>query len=94
MNPQIQALFNRAEDSHQAAKVLLDKGFFNFSAAQSYYTFFYGRGTAAFKGFAVFKPFCSNGSICQGVRKDSNLGSDVSPLDDHCGKTPRDGSLW
>ncbi len=39
--PQIQVLINRAEDSHAAAKVLLDKGFFNFSAAQSYYTMFY-----------------------------------------------------
>lgn len=39
--PQIQALINRANESHQAAKVLLDKGFSNFSAAQSYYTMFY-----------------------------------------------------
>ncbi len=39
--PQIQVLINRAEDSHAAAKVLLDKEFFNFSAAQSYYTMFY-----------------------------------------------------
>jgi uncharacterized protein (UPF0332 family) len=38
---QIRGLINRAEDSHQAAKILLDKGFFNFSAAQSYYTIFY-----------------------------------------------------
>jgi len=41
ITPQIQALINRAADSHQAAKFLLDKGFFNFSAAQSYYTIFY-----------------------------------------------------
>jgi len=41
ITPQIQTLLNRAEESHQAAKVLLDKGFFNFSAAQSYYTMFY-----------------------------------------------------
>lgn len=41
ITPQIQALIERAEDSHQAAKVLLDSGHFNFSAAQSYYTFFY-----------------------------------------------------
>lgn len=34
-------MIDRAEDSHQAAKVLLDKGFSNFSAAQSYYTMFY-----------------------------------------------------
>lgn len=38
---QIRGLINRAEDSHQAAKLLLDQGFFNFSAAQSYYTIFY-----------------------------------------------------
>ncbi len=41
ITPQIQALLDRAEDSHQAAKILLDKGFSNFSAAQSYYTMFY-----------------------------------------------------
>jgi len=41
ITPQIQTLVNRAEDSHRAAKVLLDKGFSNFSAAQSYYTMFY-----------------------------------------------------
>lgn len=39
--PHIRALIHRAEDSHQAAKILLDKGFNNFSAAQSYYTIFY-----------------------------------------------------
>lgn len=39
--PQIQILIDRADESHQAAKVLLDKGFFNYSAAQSYYTIFY-----------------------------------------------------
>jgi uncharacterized protein (UPF0332 family) len=39
--PQIQALIKRANESHQAAKVLLDKGFSNFAAAQSYYTMFY-----------------------------------------------------
>ena len=41
MTPDIQVLVERAEDSHQAAKVLLDGGFSNFSAAQSYYTMFY-----------------------------------------------------
>jgi uncharacterized protein (UPF0332 family) len=39
--PQIQALIGRAEESHQAAKILLDKRHSNFSAAQSYYTMFY-----------------------------------------------------
>ncbi len=39
--PEIQVLLERAEESHQAAKVLLDEGFSNFSAAQSYYTMFY-----------------------------------------------------
>jgi len=39
--PQIQVLMERAEDSHQAAKVLLDTGFPNYSAAQSYFTMFY-----------------------------------------------------
>lgn len=38
---QVQVLVNRAEESHQAAKVLLDAGFSNYSAAQSYYTMFY-----------------------------------------------------
>ena len=41
ITPQLQALMERAEDSHQAAKVLFDSRHFNFSAAQSYYTFFY-----------------------------------------------------
>ena len=39
--PQSQMLIDRAEESHQAARVLLDQGFPNFSAAQSYYTMFY-----------------------------------------------------
>jgi uncharacterized protein (UPF0332 family) len=38
---EIQVLINRADESHQAAKLLLDKGFSNYSAAQSYYTMFY-----------------------------------------------------
>lgn len=39
--PEIEVLIHRADDSHQAAEVLLDKGLSNFSAAQSYYTMFY-----------------------------------------------------
>lgn len=41
ITPQILSLIHRAEESHQAAKVLLEKGFPNYSAAQSYYTMFY-----------------------------------------------------
>jgi len=41
IRPQIRVLVDRAEESHQAAKVLLDSRFFNHSAAQSYYTMFY-----------------------------------------------------
>lgn len=41
ISSEIKVLVNRAEESHQAAKVLLEKGFSNFSAAQSYYTMFY-----------------------------------------------------
>ena len=41
ISPQSQLLIHRAEESHQAARVLLDTGFPNFSAAQSYYTLFY-----------------------------------------------------
>jgi uncharacterized protein (UPF0332 family) len=41
ISPQSQILIHRAEESHQAARVLLDTGFPNFSAAQSYYTLFY-----------------------------------------------------
>ena len=41
ISPQSQVLLDRAEESHQAARVLLDQGFPNFSAAQSYYTMFY-----------------------------------------------------
>jgi uncharacterized protein (UPF0332 family) len=39
--PEIQQLLNYADESHQAAKTLLDSGFIGFSAAQSYYTMFY-----------------------------------------------------
>jgi uncharacterized protein (UPF0332 family) len=38
---EVRVLINRANESHEAAKMLLDKGFSNFSAAQSYYTMFY-----------------------------------------------------
>ena len=41
ISAEIQVLLNRADESHQAAKLLLDKGFSNYSAAQSYYTMFY-----------------------------------------------------
>ncbi len=41
ISPEIQKLINHSEESHQAAKVLLDGGFAGFSAAQSYYTMFY-----------------------------------------------------
>jgi uncharacterized protein (UPF0332 family) len=40
-SPEIQILLDRADESHNAAKVLLDEGFANFSAAQSYYTMFF-----------------------------------------------------
>ena len=38
---EIRLLLDKANDSHAAAKVLIDKGFVGFSAAQSYYTIFY-----------------------------------------------------
>ena len=41
ISSEIQVLINRADESHQAAKLLLDKRFSNYSAAQSYYTMFY-----------------------------------------------------
>ncbi len=41
ITPEIQELLDYAGESHAAAKVLIDKGFIGFSAAQSYYTMFY-----------------------------------------------------
>ena len=41
ITPEIQELLDYAGESHAAAKVLIDKGFMGFSAAQSYYTMFY-----------------------------------------------------
>lgn len=41
ITPEIQRLLDYADDSHGAAKVLIDGGFIGFSAAQSYYTMFY-----------------------------------------------------
>ena len=41
ITPEIQRLLDYADDSHEAAKVLMDGGFVGFSAAQSYYTMFY-----------------------------------------------------
>jgi len=41
ITPEIQHYLGRAQESHEVAKVLLDKKFFGFSAAQSYYTMFY-----------------------------------------------------
>jgi len=37
----IQRLLDLADESHQAAKVMIDGSFIRFSAAQSYYTMFY-----------------------------------------------------
>lgn len=39
--PEIQRLLDYADESHKAAKTLIDGGFIGFSAAQSYYTMFY-----------------------------------------------------
>jgi uncharacterized protein (UPF0332 family) len=41
MTPEIKRLLDYADESHQAAKVLIKSGFIGFSAAQSYYTMFY-----------------------------------------------------
>lgn len=41
ISPEIQQLLDYADESHEAARVLIDKGFIGFSAAQSYYTMFY-----------------------------------------------------
>ncbi len=41
ISPDIQRLLDYADESHQAAKTLIDGGFAGFSAAQSYYTMFY-----------------------------------------------------
>lgn len=37
----IQHFLNLADESHEAAKVMIDNGIIRFSAAQSYYTIFY-----------------------------------------------------
>ena len=39
--PEIQHFLNQADESQKAAKTLLNEKFYGFSAAQSYYTFFY-----------------------------------------------------
>ena len=41
ITPEIQRLLDYANESHQAAKVLIKSGFIGFSTAQSYYTMFY-----------------------------------------------------
>ncbi len=41
ITPEIQHYLNRAQESHEVANVLLEKQFWGFSAAQSYYTMFY-----------------------------------------------------
>lgn len=41
ITPEIKRLLDYADESPQAAKVLIDSGFIGFSAAQSYYTMFY-----------------------------------------------------
>jgi hypothetical protein len=40
ISPQSQMLIHRTEVSHQAARVLLETGFPNFAAAQSYIHYF------------------------------------------------------
>ena len=40
-SPEIQQLINYADESHRAAKILMDGGFTGFAAAQSYYSMFY-----------------------------------------------------
>ena len=41
ISPEIQILLERADESHKAAKILIDGGLARFSVAQSYYTMFY-----------------------------------------------------
>ena len=41
ISSEIQHFLKLADESHEAAKVLIDQGFIRFSAAQSYYTIFY-----------------------------------------------------
>lgn len=40
-SPEVEYYLKMAEESHQAAQVLIDGGIIGFSAAQSYYTMFY-----------------------------------------------------
>jgi len=41
ITPEIQRMLSYADESHEAAKVLISNHFIGFSAAQSYYTMFY-----------------------------------------------------
>jgi uncharacterized protein (UPF0332 family) len=41
ISSEIEHLLKLADESHQAAKVMIDNGIIRFSAAQSYYTMFY-----------------------------------------------------
>jgi len=58
ISPEIQELLDYAGESHEAAKVLVDRGFIGFSAAQSYYTMFY---------LAIFESFCGDCCLRQRI---------------------------
>ena len=52
IQPEVQYLLDLADESHEAAKALIDRKFIRFSAAQSYYTIFYLAQAVLFsKGF-------------------------------------------
>lgn len=41
ISPEIRVLLDRADESHEASRTLLDGGFANYAVAQIYYTMFY-----------------------------------------------------
>ena len=78
---EIQLLLNKANDSHAAAKLLIDKGFIGFSAAQSYYTIFYlVEALLLSKGLKFSSHSALMSFIWQGVCKNWLAGPKISPL--------------
>jgi len=87
---EIQILINRAEESHQAARILLEGGFSNFSAAQSYYRMFYlVEALLHSKGLT----FSSHSAVIAAFGKEFAKTAILDP-DFHRRASPCDWSLW
>jgi len=76
VNPQIEAILDKAQESLEAARLLAEQGYPDFAASRAYYTMFYtAEALLLFKGLS----FSSHSAVIAAYGKEFSKTSELDP---------------